>query len=319
MTANSNDLVDFMLSITQDMAREYNRIQKRVLEDPGTAGDQGEENWAELLRGWLPPIYKVVTKGRILSHEGIASPQVDVLVLNPAYPSNLIGKKLYLAGGVIAAFECKVTLKPSHIRQAVHNSTAIKQSLPIRHGSPYLELHSPIIYGILAHSHSWREENSTPVKNIERHLHSFDREFVKHPREMLDIICVADLATWSSSRLSYIGPSYMPDWQNLSHIYGHSGSAFTSYVCHSYTTEMQTTKFTPVGAALSSLLRKIAWEDHSIRPLASYFDLVNVEGWGSGNMRLWTPEIFSDEIRQKVISGFLVNGLKWNEWQVYFA
>jgi hypothetical protein len=35
------------------MAEEYDRIQKRATEDPGTAGDQGEENWATLLRNWL--------------------------------------------------------------------------------------------------------------------------------------------------------------------------------------------------------------------------------------------------------------------------
>ena len=42
----SHDLFDFMSQISQEMALEYERIQKRATEDPGTAGDQGEENWA---------------------------------------------------------------------------------------------------------------------------------------------------------------------------------------------------------------------------------------------------------------------------------
>ena len=50
----THDLYDFMQQISNEMAAEYDRIQKRATEDPGTAGDQGEENWAELLRGWLP-------------------------------------------------------------------------------------------------------------------------------------------------------------------------------------------------------------------------------------------------------------------------
>ena len=87
------------------MESEYQRIRSRALEDPGTAGDQGEENWAELLRDWLPPTYKVVTKGRILSADGRASPQVDVLVLKDVYPDKLLNKKLYLAAGVAAVFE----------------------------------------------------------------------------------------------------------------------------------------------------------------------------------------------------------------------
>ena len=54
------DLYDFMRQLTNDMAAEYDCIQKRTTEDSGTAGDQGEENWAELLRRWLPQTYEVV-------------------------------------------------------------------------------------------------------------------------------------------------------------------------------------------------------------------------------------------------------------------
>ena len=46
----THDLHDFMQQLSVEMAGEYNRIQRRATEDPGTAGDQGEENWAELLR-----------------------------------------------------------------------------------------------------------------------------------------------------------------------------------------------------------------------------------------------------------------------------
>ena len=64
---NNHDIHDFFNSSQQVIAREYARIRKRANEDPGTAGDQGEENWATLLRGWLPPYFHVVTKGRILT------------------------------------------------------------------------------------------------------------------------------------------------------------------------------------------------------------------------------------------------------------
>jgi hypothetical protein len=35
----SNDLFDFMVQATKEMADEYARIQKRATDDPGTAGD----------------------------------------------------------------------------------------------------------------------------------------------------------------------------------------------------------------------------------------------------------------------------------------
>ncbi len=166
----SSDLFDFTAAATKEMADEYERIRKRAAEDPGTAGDQGEENWATLLRRWLPSYFHVVTKGRILSHHGIASPQVDVLVLSPAYPKHLLDKKLYLAGGVEAAFECKTTLKAEHIATALANASEIRAHLPERKGTPYRELCSQVVYGLLAHSHSWKSAKSTPLKNVTNSL-----------------------------------------------------------------------------------------------------------------------------------------------------
>ena len=48
-----HDIHDFVISSQKDIEEEYSRIRKRANEDPGTAGDQGEENWASLLRRWL--------------------------------------------------------------------------------------------------------------------------------------------------------------------------------------------------------------------------------------------------------------------------
>jgi len=163
----THDIHDFLKSSQRAIQDEYARIQKRAAEDPGTAGDQGEENWATILRQWLPSYFHVVTKGRILTESGYASPQVDILVLMPSYPQLLLDKKLYLAGGVAAAFECKTTLKAEHIKSAVQTCAEIKKNLPKQEGSPYKELNSTIIYGLLAHSHSWKGEKSTPIPNIE--------------------------------------------------------------------------------------------------------------------------------------------------------
>ena len=81
-----HDLHDFMSQLTSDIDAEYHRIQKTAKLDPGTAGDEGEENWAKILRDWLPATYHVVTKGQIINNTGELSPQVDVLVLYPTYP-----------------------------------------------------------------------------------------------------------------------------------------------------------------------------------------------------------------------------------------
>ena len=157
------------------------------------------------MRGWLPRTYEVVTRGRIISQDGRTSPQVDVLVLKDVYPEKLLNKKLYLAAGVAAAFECKTTLKAKHIDEAVKTCAEIKNLYPVREGTPYKELHAPIVYGLLAHSHSWKTPNSTPETNIKQKLLESDKLHVSHPHECLDLLCVADLGTWISSKMTFVG------------------------------------------------------------------------------------------------------------------
>jgi hypothetical protein len=143
----------FFEQLTLEMAAEYRRIFSRSREDPGTAGDEGESNWARLLSEWLPADVHIATKGRILAHDGKASPQVDIVVLQDDYPRKLRDKKLYLAGGVLAAFECKNTLRRSHLEKAFVNASLIRRLARSRTGTYYDEGFSPILFGLLAHSH----------------------------------------------------------------------------------------------------------------------------------------------------------------------
>jgi hypothetical protein len=314
----THDLYDFIRQITAEMSAEYNRIQMHAIEDPGTAGDQGEENWAELLREWLPRTYEVVTKGRIISQEGVTSPQVDILVLKGAYPKKLLNKKLYLAAGVAAAFECKTTLKSSHIAKAVENCTKIKNLYPIRTGTPYKELHAPIVFGLLAHSHSWKKENSTPEKNIEQKLNKVDKLHVSHPRQQIDLLCVADLAAWTSSKMTFYGPKQIPDWTQMAPIYGLNGSATSGYIGYTQVYEQQGEQFTPIGVLISHISQMLAWEDPSLRDLADYYRITNIAGSGMGYFRKWPSSIYSEEIRSRVETGKLSNGKIWDEWNVGF-
>ena len=306
-----------MQQISAEMSSEYDRIQMRATEDPGTAGDQGEENWAELLRGWLPRTYEVVTKGRIISQDGTTSPQIDVLVLDENYPKKLLNKKLYLAAGVMAAFECKTTLKSSHIIKAAENCTKLKKMYPFRFGTPYKELHSPLIYGLLAHSHSWKGADSTPHTNIANSLKEADNRHASHPRLQLDLLCVSDLAAWTSFKMTFIGPGQLPDWAKFAPKYGPTGSATSSHIGHS-NPDGSSNIFTPIGALIASLSQKMAWERPTLRGLADYYRVAGISGPGSGEARKWPSAIYSGDIRARIEAGQLSNGKLWDEWSVHF-
>ena len=310
----SHDLHDFMQQLSDEMAAEYNRIQKRATEDPGTAGDQGEENWAELLRGWLPSTYKVVTKGRIISQDGRTSPQVDVLVLKSVYPEKLLNKKLYLAAGVAAAFECKTTLRAADIEKAVKTCVEVKNLYPAREGTPYKELHAPIVYGLLAHSHSWKAPNSTPEKNIEQKLWESDQLRVAHPRQTLDLLCVADLGIWVSIKCSTIRQHSIPTSPEIQ----------TGYVGGTFSHSNQTKHFQPIANLIHHLLIRLAWENTGLRALADYYRNTKIGVMDGGPLRNWPMSVFSDDVRHAREAGVRISQPSkaeprgWDEWDTSF-
>ncbi len=316
----SHDLHDFMRQLSDEMAAEYDRIQKRAAEDPGTAGDQGEKNWVELLRDWLPRTYQVVTKGRIISQDGRTSPQVDVLVLKDVYPKKLLNKKLYLAAGVAAAFECKTTLKAAHIAEAVQTCVEIKNLYPVREGSPYKELHAPIVYGLLAHSHSWKGPNSTPEENILQNLRGSDRLIVPHPRLSLDMLCVADLGAWILMKVPFVDiqrviesdppPERRPQ-----------ADALSGYCEHTLFRENRRRGYTPIGALITNLTELLAWEDSTLRDIARYYRTTKMGGGGGAELRGWPISIYSDGVLSQIKSGrqLISAGASWDEWKAVFG
>lgn len=327
----TNDLFDYMRDATHRMQSEYERIQKRAVEDPGTAGDNGEENWAELLRKWLPRHYHVVTKGRIMNTKGQCSPQVDVIILSPSYPEALLGRKEYLEGGVLAAFECKLTLRAEHICTAVMNAAEIcRLSQPAKQQTPYRELHTQTIYGLLAHSHVWQGEKSKPIENIQKHLHETEKSEVKHPREVLDTVCVSDLATWDTSKMIIAGQHMLSQvairYENMTEFWDvirkAGGVIETNHVCFSSSSQTSDEKkqlFTPIGSFLAALLEKLAWQDTSLRPLAEYFILAELLGSGQGYGSMWPLSVLSEELAAKLSKGgCLVSGERWHEWSLHF-
>lgn len=323
--SKSNNLLEFMAAATREMASNYELIRKRSGEDPGTAGDQGEENWAEFLRNWLPPTYQVVTKGRIVDSQGNAGRQIDVLVLHPSYPKKLLGQKLYLAGGVLAAFECKTTLRAEHVRAALETAAQTKELRwrSGQFGTPYKDLYCPIVYGLLAHSHCWQGDNTASTQKIDRLLVKADREVTNHPKYMIDLVCVADSATWVPLKEGFFPCRFTAaDWPSFSSPWGPTGALMTTYMCHAAHFEEQVGNFSPLGVMLSYLLQALAWEDKSIRDLAEYFVNSKLSTVSKGALyRTWGIDVFSVPVRERLLTHMKSHFSEkyfgetiWDEW-----
>ena len=263
--APSHDLRDFVREAATEISLEYARIRRRSQDDPGTAGDEGEENWAELLRRWLPEAYHVVTKGRVLSSEGVGSGQLDVLVLAPSYPSGLLNKKVYLAAGVIAAFQCKNTLRLQHTGEAVAAGVQLKRMMreddAVTHEA---------IYGLLAHAHNVQNVEKSAVQSFGESLARADATCVNDPRDCIDLMCVANLGTWSVLKVS-LGSDYSTVY--MGPLEGNGVPGFEPSE--------------PVGRFLTTLLRWIGRGDDGLARIGKYLHAVGLEGTGQGTPRDW--------------------------------
>jgi hypothetical protein len=263
---NHSDMMSYFKQATTEMQSEYDRIQARAVEDPGTAGDEGEENWAALFRKWLPGDLQIVTKGRILCGSGIATNQVDVIVLSPTYPKGLLNKKLYLASEVLAAFECKATLRRSHIEKTIQSASQTKDDIYAAHGKE-------IIYGLVSHSHSWSSSKGKVIERISDMIDTFSREYVHHPNSSLDFLCVANLGCWSA-RTDLNEESY--------------GPGIATY--HSGPPVVGETLTPPIGRMINYALRRLSFIDEKYRNLSSFFGMTGLDGvgeWHTSRVRVW--------------------------------
>ena len=102
-------------------------------------------------------------------------------------------------------------------------------------------------------------------------------------------------------------------------MFGENGSAVSYQLKHMLSYENQNAHFTPIGAFISNLIRRIAWENSGLRDLADYYRLAKLDGTGEGDGRRWPSSIYSDEIRSRVEAGILSNGKVWDEWSIAFV
>jgi hypothetical protein len=244
-----------------EIGLEYQRIFNRSREDPGTAGDEGEENWAKLLRLWFPAHYHVVTKGRILAANGKASKQFDVLVLRPTYPVGLLDKKLYMAPGVVAVFECKLTLQRKHIDQIFQRNVELKRMYGRAGDDP-----GPPVVGLLAHAHAWKSSRMANQDRLGELIYTSYLEHVQDLPEALDILCIANLGAWCHRTLFEVRDE---DNQEGS---PHPTALYIGPHKPTPDSVALNTNISPIGAFLNHLMFLLAKKEPELRPYQAYFE-----------------------------------------------
>jgi hypothetical protein len=288
----------------REIEEEYRRLHQRAVADPQQAGHGGEATWLRLLEEWLPPAYEVGSRKYIIPETGNDTFETDLVVFSPGYPERLRQREEVLASGLAAAFSVKLTLDAAGLRDAMSRSARLRRATVPRWGSPRGELVGPYAFGLLAHSHAWQAPGSTPRENLERSLWQLDHEYAQHPRESLDLLCVADLTTVSTLRISYMEPQHL----TLSPPVGvdiTQGTAITAMTM----AEANSTPG-PVAVLIATLLVRLAQTDPTVAPFADGLRLTNTLGSSSGPQRHFPiSEVYGDLVTERLKSGrYLADG-----------
>lgn len=313
------DVQDIVKSFDREMQEDYVRISKNASKDPGTAGDQGQANWQELLKKWLPSYFKIVVNGRVVSNKSTDSPQIDIIILRPEYPDILIEKKVFVADGIIAMFECKTTLRREDIKKTFQNSERLSNHFEHLKGTFRNELNRPFIYGMICHSHEWKGKNSNPVDNISNALNDNLAEITSHPRNMLDFLCVADLGFWKSLKSIQSASEYTMSKVNNTD-FKPTGTTQTAYMCHADKVTVPNQTFSPQGNLLSFLFQRLSWQFDGLKPLSQLFSKSGTTSGGKTQRlgQIWTIDIFSEELKNRSCFGPFSESPLNDEWSWAF-
>lgn len=283
-----------------EMASDPSKVQQ--------SGHKSETAWVNALAGWLPPQYQIGQRKYLLLEDDSAgraiSAETDIVIFQPSYPERLRNREEILVSGVAAAFSVKLTLDRAGISEAIQQAAMVRRGTKIRSYSVTDEVLPPLFYGILAHSHRWKQPGSNPTENITRALVELDQEHSKHPREGLDLVCVADLDCWS--RVTTV--STFPEPGTPRAVIDPYGGVRSGFFVEG---EPRPTG-PPVATLISLLLNKLSYRDPTVKPIADGLRLTSSGGDGDGDLRHWyLPEALSRQAQEQL------RGQPWGWEPVY--
>lgn len=280
----------------REVQEDYTRLYEVASSsDPQQAGHGAETTWVKLLKDWLPSGYSVGTRKYIITEEGEDLFETDIVIFNPGYPERLRSEERILAGGVAAAFSVKLSLTADGIRDAVDRAAKLRRNMKPRTGSHRGEVKGPFLVGLLAHSHKWKQPGSDARKNLAVNLSKFDHEISMHPRESLDLVCVADLASVSLIKSSYMDPE-------VASIYNQYGIDTSSgVVTQGLAMTDENSELVPLASFIASLIGKLAQSDLTLRDFANNLRLTGALGAGSGHLRVFPArDVYSEHYMERL-------------------
>jgi hypothetical protein len=271
-------------TIQEEIKADYADAQATHKEDIQRSGHEGESTWADLLSKWLPASYGIGLRKYIIGgDEGTKPFETDIVIFEPSYPQHLRYRTKIHAGGVAAAFSVKLTARKSHVKETAKWSADLASLSHVQQTTVEGQLLSGFPVGFLAHSHDMGGE---PIDALTQ---AFDAESASasHPRDLVDIVCIADAGTLRCSRASYIDASTVIPTE-------------TPYTMTTYMTVNEDNQFGAVAHFIVSLYSLLGRNDKSLRKLGDELAQVTGTNSGQGNITRWDPKlVYADHFLER--------------------
>jgi hypothetical protein len=267
-------------SIQTEIEEDYADAQATHKEDIQRSGHEGESTWADLLAKWLPPAYGVGLRKYVIGTDDAYKPfETDIVIFEPAYPQHLRYRTKVHAGGVAAAFSVKLTARKKHINEMAAWAASLSGLSHPDQTTVEGQLLPGFPTGFLAHSH---DLGSDPIGTLSD---GFDdaSDAASHPRELLDLVCIADAGTLACQRMSYISMSSFDPTQ-------------ADFSMSSYLRMNDNKGYGAVAHFIVSLYGLLGRKDPSLLKLATQLGHETETGQGQGKMTKWDPaEVFNSD------------------------
>jgi hypothetical protein len=302
---------EWLADLNKSIVDSYEREQVEIAGKPERIQELGhrvEDRWKGVLTDWLPPEYQVEKRKYILleTEDGLKmTKETDLVVFYPHYPKNLRAKTAVLASGVAAAFSVRRTVGRDDIKDAYENGLTLRRGMKIRDATLQAHLIPPVFFGLLGDSHDWKAPTSTPKDNIKDTTQEFDRDLVKTPREGLDLLCIADLGTWSRTT-AVLPEGFMrrQAWPEEFRVAFTGSTEIESLVLSGMRHDYEQTNLSPLTNFIGSLWGMLAINDPTLKPLADGLRITKtVDTTGALNMGSG-PYKLVDVVTPKIASGY---------------
>lgn len=261
--------------IQAEIAEDFSSARLAHGEDIQRAGHEGESTWADLFAKWLPPGYGVGVRKYIIGPDQSAKPfETDIVIFEPAYPQHLRYRTKIHAAGVAAAFSVKLTARADHCREVGLWASGLAALGVPDESTLEGQLLSTFPTGFLAHSHAL---GADPVEKLKVGFDQISAN-AAHPRELVDLVCVADVGTLVCNRIAYINYEQTGP-QTLTH----------------YVSMDDKESYGAVAHLLVSLFSLLGRTNPSLKKLALGLSAETLTGHGVGHQTVWDPRaVFSD-------------------------